>query len=48
MSHIAPTGMIFIPCEGGLSHDEAENTAPEQVAAGADVLLNAILASANH
>ena len=48
MSHIAPTGMIFIPCEGGLSHDEAENTTPEQVAAGADVLLNSILASANH
>jgi len=48
MSHIAPTGMIFIPCEGGLSHDEAENTTPEQVVAGADVLLNSILASANH
>jgi len=48
MSHIAPTGMIFIPCEGGLSHDEAENTTPEQVAAGADVLLNAVVASAGY
>jgi len=46
LSHIAPTGMIFIPCEGGLSHDEAENTSPEQVSAGADVLLNTVLASA--
>ena len=48
MSHIAPTGMIFIPCEGGLSHDEAENTTPEQVAAGADVLLNTVVASAGY
>jgi N-carbamoyl-L-amino-acid hydrolase len=48
MSYIAPTGMIFIPCEGGLSHDEAEKTTPEQVAAGADVLLNSILASTNY
>ena len=48
MSHIAPTGMIFIPCEGGLSHDEAENTTPEQVAAGADVLLNAVVESAGY
>ena len=48
MSHIAPTGMIFIPCEGGLSHDEAENTTPEQVAAGADVLLNAVVGSAGY
>ena len=46
ISHIAPTGMIFIPCEGGLSHDEAENTSPEQVSAGADVLLNTVLATA--
>jgi len=46
VTHIAPTGMIFIPCENGLSHNEAENTTPEQVAAGADVLLNAVAASA--
>ncbi len=46
VSHIAPTGMIFIPCEGGLSHDEAENTSPDHVSAGADVLLNSVVASA--
>ena len=45
VTHIAPTGMIFIPCENGLSHNEAENTTPEQVAAGADVLLKAVMAS---
>jgi N-carbamoyl-L-amino-acid hydrolase len=46
LNDVAPTGMIFIPCDNGLSHDEAENTSPEQVAAGADVLLNSVLASA--
>ena len=46
VNHVAPTGMIFIPCEGGLSHDEAENTTPEHVSAGADVLLNSVIASA--
>jgi len=46
VNRVAPTGMIFIPCENGLSHDEAENTTPEQVAAGADVLLHVVLASA--
>ncbi len=46
VNQVAPTGMIFIPCEGGLSHDEAENTTPEHVSAGADVLLNSVLASA--
>ena len=40
---VAPTGMIFIPCEGGLSHNEAENTLPEQAEAGANVLLGAML-----
>jgi N-carbamoyl-L-amino-acid hydrolase len=38
--------MIFIPCESGLSHDEAENIKLEQAAAGTDVLLNAVLTSA--
>ncbi|KAA8730985.1 Zn-dependent hydrolase [Acinetobacter qingfengensis] len=38
-----PTTMIFIPCEGGLSHNEAENITTEQAQHGADVLLNAIL-----
>ncbi len=40
-----PTGMIFIPCEGGLSHNEKENARYEDVAAGADVLMRAMLAT---
>lgn len=43
LARIAPTAMIFIPCEGGLSHNEAENIRPEDAEAGANVLLNAIL-----
>ena len=38
-----PTAMIFVPCAGGLSHNEAEATSPEECAAGAQVLLNAVL-----
>jgi len=39
VNHIAPTGMIFVPCEGGISHNEKENAKPEDLAAGAAVLL---------
>ena len=38
-----PTAMIFVPCAGGLSHNEAEATSREECAAGAQVLLNAVL-----
>lgn len=40
---VAPTAIIFIPCEGGISHNEAEYAEPEHVTAGANVLLNAML-----
>ena len=46
LSPVVPTSMIFIPCEGGLSHNEAENALPEHLAAGADVLLHAVVALA--
>ena len=38
-----PTAMIFIPCEGGISHSEQENATREDCAAGANVLLHAVL-----
>ena len=38
-----PTSMIFIPCKDGLSHIEAEYADPAHVAAGGNVLLNAVL-----
>jgi len=43
VSRVAPTSMVFIPCEKGLSHNELEKTEPEQVTAGANVLLRAVL-----
>jgi N-carbamoyl-L-amino-acid hydrolase len=42
IARVAPTTMIFIPCEGGISHNEAEYAKPEDCAAGADVLLNVL------
>lgn len=47
LAQITPTGMIFVPCEGGLSHNELENVKPGDLVAGANVLLHAVLALAN-
>jgi beta-ureidopropionase / N-carbamoyl-L-amino-acid hydrolase len=44
VARVAPTAMIFVPCRGGLSHNEAEFSSKEQCAAGAQVLLQAALA----
>jgi N-carbamoyl-L-amino-acid hydrolase len=44
---VAPTSMIFVPCAGGLSHNEAESAEPEDLEAGCNVLLHAMLALAN-
>jgi len=41
-----PTAMVFIPCVGGLSHNEAEDALPDDVTRGANVLLHAALARA--
>jgi N-carbamoyl-L-amino-acid hydrolase len=38
--------MVFIPCVDGLSHNEAEDALPGDVTAGANVLINAVLARA--
>lgn len=44
LSRVAPTAMIFIPCVEGISHNELENISPAWATAGANVLLNALLA----
>ena len=43
MSRLAPTGMIFIPCLNGISHNEIESATPEHISAGCNVLLHAML-----
>ena len=43
VARVAPTAMIFVPCEGGISHNEIENATPEDIGAGCQVLLQAML-----
>jgi N-carbamoyl-L-amino-acid hydrolase len=47
LSRVAPTGMIFVPCKDGISHNEIEDAKREDLAAGCDVLLRALIAHAN-
>jgi len=47
MARLAPTGMIFIPCKDGVSHNEIEDAKPEDLEAGANVLLHSMLTFAN-
>lgn len=47
MSRICPTAMVFIPSIGGLSHNPAEFSTEYDIAAGANVLLNAAWRVAN-
>jgi N-carbamoyl-L-amino-acid hydrolase len=44
MSHITPTGMIFVPSVGGISHSPKEYTSPQDMANGANVLLQSVMA----
>ena len=43
MAKLAPSGMIFIPCKDGISHNEIEDASPEHITAGCNVLLHAML-----
>ena len=44
MAQIAPTGMIFVPSRGGISHSPREFTSAKDMAKGASVLVESILA----
>ncbi|MGR3436904.1 MAG: Zn-dependent hydrolase [Shimia sp.] len=46
INRVAPTAMIMCPCVDGLSHNEAEEITPDWAAAGANVLLHAVLETA--
>ena len=46
MARVAPTAMIFVPCVDGISHNEVEDAKPDDLAAGCNVLLHAILDAA--
>jgi N-carbamoyl-L-amino-acid hydrolase len=46
MAKVAPAAMIFVPCIGGISHNEVEDAKPADIEAGANVLLHAMLQEA--
>ncbi len=42
-ARLAPSGMIFVPCKDGISHNEIEDAKAEHLEAGCNVLLHAML-----
>ena len=42
LHYVCPTGMIFIPCKAGISHNEAESITPQDAEAGARVLADVL------
>jgi N-carbamoyl-L-amino-acid hydrolase len=43
MARLCPSGMIFVPSVGGLSHNVREETKPEHLEAGAATLMHAVM-----
>jgi N-carbamoyl-L-amino-acid hydrolase len=48
MATLYPSGMVFVPCRGGISHNEAEYAAPADLAAGTRILAEVMLTLAHH
>ena len=46
LARVAPSAMIFTPCVGGISHNEAEDISPAWAGAGTQVLMHAVLEKA--
>ena len=46
LARVAPTAMVFVPCEGGISHNEIESATLQDLAAGCNVLLRVVLGTA--
>ena len=47
LHYVCPTGMIFIPCKDGISHNEAESITPDDATAGARILAEVAFELAN-
>jgi N-carbamoyl-L-amino-acid hydrolase len=43
VARVTRAAMVFVPCVGGISHNEAEAARPDELTAGANVLLHAVL-----
>ena len=46
LAEACPAGMVFVPSVKGISHNPAEHTEPDDLVAGANVLLNTVVALA--
>ena len=46
LARVCPSAMVFVPSVGGISHNPAEHTSPADLEAGANVLLDVMLALA--
>ncbi len=46
LAGVCPAGMVFVPSAKGISHNPAEHTEPADLIAGANVLLNTVVALA--
>jgi N-carbamoyl-L-amino-acid hydrolase len=46
VARVVPAAMVFVPCAGGISHNEIESATPADLAAGCNVLLHAALGAA--
>ena len=46
INRVAPTAMVMCPCVDGLSHNEAEEISKDWATAGADVLMHAVVETA--
>ena len=47
ISKLCPTGMIFVPCKGGVSHNELESSEPEDLVSGIQTLTACLVELAN-
>ena len=43
LSRLCPSGMVFIPCKDGISHNEKESAEPADVAAASQVVADVLL-----
>lgn len=47
LARICPTAMIFVPCRGGITHNNAEDATPADLEPGLNVLLHSVVARAD-
>jgi beta-ureidopropionase / N-carbamoyl-L-amino-acid hydrolase len=47
LARVTPSAMVFVPCKDGISHNEIEDAMPTDLTAGCNVLLNALLETAD-